>query len=401
LCCKLIIMTKKWISPSTITGDAATGARYLRRQHINDYFWQEVEKGNHILFVAPRRVGKTSIMKDLAENPPDGYACIYQDIESVKTKNEFYRRLFELIVQCLDRTKTKKVKALIEKWIKQFKITEISKSGVKFETKEIDYENELRNIIPELASTDIHTVIFLDEFAEVVNRLNKNEKQQDAIDILHTLREIRSDADFRNFTLVFAGSIGLQFVIKTIDRPKLINDLHPVETGALNEDEAAQLIRQLTEGATIQFSTDSIAYLIKKVNHLLPYYIQLMIEETDLVCRTANKPEVTNAHIDAAFAGVLKKNKNFDDWLERLKDYQPVHFPFINGILKSCAHNGSITVQEIYNMAGDKAFNRLDDYMDFVEELMNDGYLVEEEEHVYRFISPFLQQFWLKKYPLK
>lgn len=400
MCSKLITMQNKWISPSTITGDAATGSRYLRRQHINDYFWQEVEKGNHILFVAPRRVGKTSIMKDLAENPLDGYACIYRDIESVKTKNEFYKRLFELIVQCLQRTRTKKTMALLSKWTKQFKITEITKSGVKFETKEIDYENELRNIIPELAGTDVHTVIFLDEFAEVVNKLNKKDHQQDAIDILHTLREIRSDADFRNFTLVFAGSIGLQFVIKTIDRPKLINDLHPVETGALNEHEARLLVRQLTKNATIRFSNEAVGYLLQKVSHLLPYYIQLMIEETDLLCRAANKPDVTTADIDAAFAAVLKKNKNFDDWLERLKDYQQVHFPFINSILKSCAHKGSITVQEIYNMAGDKAYKRLDDYMDFVEELMNDGYLVEEQEHIYRFISPFLQQYWLKKYPL-
>ena len=217
---------------------------------------------------------------------------------------------------------------------------------------------------------------------------------------MHTLREIRSDADFRKFTLVYAGSIGLQFVIKTIDRPKLINDLHPVKTGALDEDEAAQLIRQLTQHATIQFSEAAIAYLLKKVHHLLPYYIQLMIEEIDRICRTASRPEVTNADIDAAFTGVLKTNKNFDDWLERLKDYQLVHFPFINSILKSCAHKSSITVQEIYNIAGDKKFKRQEDYMDFVEELMNDGYLVEEEEHVYRFISPFLQQFWLKKYPL-
>jgi len=303
-------------------------------------------------------------------------------------------------VQCLERTRTEKTMALMKKWTKQFKITEITKSGVKFETKDIDYENELRNIIPELSGTDTHTVIFLDEFAEVVNKLNKKEQQQDAIDILHTMREIRSDADFRKFTLVFAGSIGLQFVIKTIDRPKLINDLHPVETGALNAKEATQLIHQLTHDATIQFTDDTIAYLQKKINHLLPYYIQLMIEEVDLICRTANQLEVTDAIIDEAFEGVLKKNRNFDDWLERLKDYQPVHFPFINNILKICAHKGSITVQEIYNLASDKAYNRQDDYMDFVEELMNDGYLLETEKHVYRFISPFLQQFWLKKYPL-
>ncbi len=394
-------MKKQWISPSTITGDAATGARYLRRPHINEYFWREVEKGNHILFVAPRRVGKTSIMQDLAENPPSGYSCIYQNIEGVKTRNEFYKRLFELILQCTEKSKTEKTIDLIGRWVRKYSIEEITKSGVKLKSKDVDYEKELRDMIPELVNTDRHTVIFLDEFAEVINKLKKQGQAEDAIDILHTLRELRSDAAFRKFTLVFAGSVGLQFVIKSIDRPKLINDLHPVETGALTANEAAQLVNQLKAIATIQFLEEMIAYLQNKVNHLLPYYIQLMIEETDLVARDLDNANIDKGMIDEAFARVLRKNKNFEDWLTRLKDYQPNHFPFINEILIRCAHNNKITVQEIYNIAIDERYKRRDDYMDFTDELMNDGYIIEEQKHVYRFISPFLQEFWLRKYPIQ
>lgn len=46
-------------------------------------------------------------------------------------------------------------------------------------------------MIPELVKTDTHTVIFLDEFAEVINKLNRQSLQQDAVDILHTLRAMR------------------------------------------------------------------------------------------------------------------------------------------------------------------------------------------------------------------
>ena len=395
-------MKQYWIYPKTITGDAATDGRYLRREYINDEFWREVEKGNHILFVAPRRVGKTSVMKDLEATCPDGYACIYQDIEGVKTRNEFYRRLFELIVQCVERSPIKKAKEVVKGWFKKYGISEISKSGLKFTSTEVDYEKELRNIIPELANTDVHTVIFLDEFAEVINRLSKEgeQGQKDAVDILHTLREIRSDNDFRNFTLVYAGSIGLEVIIKRIDRPKLINDLHPIHIGSLSDVEAGELIHQLTDEATIEFQDEAIAYLCRKLKHLLPYYIQLMIEQVDKIARTKQTPVVTSEMIDEAFDGVLKTNKNFDDWLVRLKEYHAAQFPFINGILMHAAHKDRITLQELYNMALDEQYNRRDDYMDYMEELMNDGYLVEEEKNVYRFISPFLQQYWLKKYPV-
>jgi uncharacterized protein len=391
-------MANQWISPNTITGDAATGSRYFRREHINDYFWREVKKGNHILFVAPRRVGKTSIMKDLVDNCADGYFCIYQNIEGVKTRGEFYKRLFELILQCAN--KATQAKTVVGNWLKKYGIEEITKSGVKFKKSDIDYEKELRSLIPELKSAKINTVIFLDEFAEVINKLNKKNEQQDATDILHTLREIRSDDNFNHFTLVFAGSIGLEFIIKSIDRPKLINDLHPVETGALTPAEASKLITQLTKGATIQLSPSAIEYLKQKTNHLLPYYLQLMLEESDLVAREADNPAITNTVIDEAFERVLRKNKNFEDWLIRLKDYHGDAFAFINEILVHTAHKDKITVQEIYDKAIDKRFKRPHDYMDFVEQLIHDGYLVETEKHVYRFISPFLQQFWLNKFPI-
>jgi hypothetical protein len=393
-------MAGKWISPNTITGDAATNNRYLRREHINEDFWREVEKGNHILFVAPRRVGKTSIMMDLSENPLEGYACLYQNIEGVKSKEEFYERLFKLILQCVQRSKAKNAIAFLERCVKKYRITEITKTGVKIDSTPLDYERELRALIPELKEAEIHTVIFLDEFAEVINKLNKQGKQEDAIDIFHTLREIRGDENFEHFTLVFAGSIGLEFVVKIIDRPKLINDLHRIETPALNKEEAKLLIDQLTSSATIQLQPIVVDHLLNVVEHLLPYYIQLMLEEIDLIARENREPAITTHTISLAFDRVLKKNKNFEDWLERLKDYQKDNFPFINEILKHAAHKGSISIQEIYDKANDVKYNKSEDYMDFVEELINDGYLVETQKHTYRFISPFLQQFWLKKYPV-
>lgn len=389
-----------WISPSTITGDAATGNRYLRRNHINELFWREVEKGNHILFVAPRRVGKTSIMMDLSENPPANFACIYQNIESVKTRNEFYQRLFGLILQCVNRSTVKSAQSFIQTCLKKYRITEITKSGLKFDTLALDYEMELRELIPELKKAKIHTVIFLDEFAEVINKLRKAGLENDAIDILHTLREIRSEKDFEHFTLVFAGSIGLQFVIKSIDRPKLINDLHPIESHALNTTEAILLIKQLTKGASIQLSEEVIFYKLSKINHLLPYYIQLMLEEIDLVAREKAQPVISRDMVDESFDRVLYKNKNFDDWLERLKEYQEIYFPFINHILKHTAHKGNITIQEVYNLALNEKYKREEDYMDFVEQLSNEGYLIKREDQSYSFISPFLQKFWLKKYPI-
>lgn len=164
--------------------------------------------------------------------------------------------------------------------------------------------------------------------------------------------------------------------------------------------EAMLLIKQLTRGATIQLSDEVITYKLTKLNHLLPYYIQLMLEEIDLLAREKAQPVVSSGMVDESFDRVLYKNKNFDDWLERLKEYQEAYFPFINHILKHAAHKGRITIQEVYNLALNEKYKREEDYMDFVEQLLNEGYLIKMEDESYSFISPFLQKFWLKKYPI-
>ena len=92
---------EKWVHPKTIVGPPAEGDRYIRRPYLNDEFWREIEKGCHIHFTAPRRVGKTSVMKDLAANPKMGLNCIYENVESDNTRQKFYGRLFELLVKQL------------------------------------------------------------------------------------------------------------------------------------------------------------------------------------------------------------------------------------------------------------------------------------------------------------
>ena len=70
----------QWNKSNTITGSPAEGAKYLRRPYINNEFWDRIKSGEHILVSAPRRVGKSSIMKDLENTCPGGYISIYNDI---------------------------------------------------------------------------------------------------------------------------------------------------------------------------------------------------------------------------------------------------------------------------------------------------------------------------------
>jgi hypothetical protein len=72
-------------------------------------------------------------------------------------------------------------------------------------------------------------------------------------------------------------------------------------------------------------------------------------------------------------------------------------FYFVNEILTHIAHKESIRIQEIYDKA--IKYDKTADYMEFIQDLENDGYIIEVNEQ-YRFISPFLSAFWKKNNPI-
>lgn len=61
-------MIINWINPKIIIGNTATGAYYYDRPDIVANIWEQIMIGNHVLLAAPRRVGKSSIMKFMIAN---------------------------------------------------------------------------------------------------------------------------------------------------------------------------------------------------------------------------------------------------------------------------------------------------------------------------------------------
>jgi hypothetical protein len=396
---KIVVIMEniKWIHPKTKIGPPAEGDSYIRRQYINDEFWREINKGNHILFTAPRRVGKTSIMKDLEVNCLPDYICRYENIESDRNQKQFFKHLFNILLNQLNTFR--KTKNKVSKWIKSRGIGEISIEGnIKFIKKELDYKDELLSLIEELNKMDHKVVLFLDEFPEVVSSIKKNEGKEQAINMLHTLRAIRQNENFSRFILVLAGSIGLEQVVETLDRPKLINELHRIRISPLSKNEAIQLIKQLTDGASMQIGKEQINYILKKIDNLIPYFIQLIIEESDTILNKQNRTELQNEDIEMAFDNIVIHDENLQDWESRLKPpyLNKNAYGFCKEVLTICAFENKISLQQIYNLAN--KWKQKDEYMKRVKMLERDGYIV-GENRFYLFVSPILQVWWKRQHP--
>lgn len=394
-------MKTSWISPKTIVGPVATGDYYFPRTEIVDEIWHELEKGNFILIAAPRRVGKTSIMRDIEANPRDNYKVKFESIQAVKSETDFYKTLFKLVLNSLSTSK--KASKWLAGYVKTKKITEISASGIKIEDKELDYLEEINAVFKELDSRTETIVLLLDELPEVLFQLNKNGKKEEAIAILHQLRVWRQ-SNFKKLQFVFSGSIGIHYVVKAIEgRTSSLNDLIPAICNPLTKEDAEDYITWATSNnASVQYDPELKTYLLQKIQHYFtPYFINLMLEEIDKIARKHKSETISKADIDQAFLNVEKDNQHFADWKNRLRDYMPKpDFDFVNEILIHISHKSSISIQAIFDKA--MKHNKADEYMDLIHDLTQDGYIAETAEgsHNYVFISPFLKAFWKRNNPI-
>lgn len=395
---KFIVMID-WRHPKTIIGPAAEGENYFRRPEVEGEIWRELGKGSYVLFNAPRRTGKSSIMNYMTTHCQENMLCHYEDISSDDTAQKFYERLLRMVLQQVEKKEVFKDK--LGDFIQSIGIESVSATGVKFNGTDqvIDRKAKLLELLPKMKDTEMRMVLFLDEFPDTINNIASKEGKGAALDILQTLRSLTNSKDFReHFCLVLAGSIGLDHVVKKIDRTAKINFYRRVKLKHLDKGQPIGFLSFLTEEASMEFTNGSAAYLVSKLNKPIPYFIQLLVESCNDVIYSTGRTEIQNEDIDRAWELVLDQHEHFQDWVERLEDHCKDELPFLLHVLTATAHNGQIDVRDLYNIG--VHYSHQQNYKALIDDiLIRDGYL-EQDDQSFSFVSPLLQEWWKNRYPV-
>ena len=370
----------------TIIGTAAEGNKYFQRKRIESLILRALRKGNFVHFTAPRRTGKTSILKELANETYEDLACIYEDIESDKTSVDLYKRLIKLIGKSINTSK--KIKGI-----------NVLDGSIDLDDNEINYKQVFLDLVSAISESEVKIVLFLDEFPDVINNIRENEGTEVALNVLHTLRSLRQTSDFsQSFGLVFSGSVGLTHIVRKIGRSKLLNDLKVIELDPLTPEEADDFIAFLTEGATMYVPMETRSHIQGKLRQLIPYYIQLIIEKGDEWTEDNEKDTLTVADVDLMYQKLITENDKFIDWVDRIKTYFSDHSKFLLQVLTTIAHREEIVMQEVLNIANQ---HNVTDFEEMIHQvLMADGYLTKNEGGKLIFASPLLRDWWKYHYSL-
>jgi AAA+ ATPase superfamily predicted ATPase len=82
-----------------VTGQVVRGEDFFDREHEQARFWRDLETDN-LLLLAPRRVGKTSLMRRLGEAAHDkGFTVVFVDVSDAGGEAVFVGRLYQAVLE--------------------------------------------------------------------------------------------------------------------------------------------------------------------------------------------------------------------------------------------------------------------------------------------------------------
>lgn len=385
------------------TGRAADGKeKYFERPKIEKKIWHKIKQKEHLLLAAPRRTGKSSLLKNLERNPQKGYLIKYKSVQSVDSINEYFKQLYKLLLEddsifsFYDRY-FKKAKGAVKSFASR--IRGLATDGIEIDPNEhVDYYLECEQLLKALPENFETLILLIDEFPDAVRNITNLDKAE-AIRFLQLNRNLRQELTYANLQFIYTGSIGLGNVVSKLNRLDLINDIINIEVPPLEKKEAMALISRLALGLkgeeeSFEIEESVKTYILEKDSWLIPYYIQIIVDEL-FDFYEAGKT-ITNDSIDTVIDKIIRDRYKYQDYFENWKTrlqqaFKKDEYRCALEVLNYISTNGLIDYNTLYDIS---IKHKIDDLKTVTNVLEYDGYINKNSNKEYRFNSIILKEWW-------
>ena len=386
-------------------GQAVSGADFFDRPNVIRKIRRSLRNGNQVYLSAPRRVGKTSIMNFLLDNPEADEQFVYVITQSIDDANAFYRELAKAVMESPAFGKVSKASETLKKVVKgllEHVTLKVSLPGFEVSTNNsqpLNFQLEFEKLLEALDLDGLRLVIQVDEFTETLDNVLNTQGKEPARRFLQSFRELMHNRKLTGkVQFLLTGSIGLQPLVKKLESSDLINHLHVVDIPPLSDDEAADLLRRLLDEARVEMPDEPLRRVLTKIEWLMPFHVQLLAQELIDVYESTDRP-LDDALADRAFDQIFHhRNKiYFEQYYERLKKRLGAgsDTKFAHAVLERAALNATVGKAEAHDLAVKHGVTA--EHRATLESLVYDGYLHETPAGAYRFNSSILKTWW-KKY---
>lgn len=389
------------------TGNIVTGDDYFPRPADEKKLWRHLSDGAHILLLAPRRVGKSSMITHIKNNPNSGYAVIYVFVQACDSEQSFYQKMLREIYRSEHIKKSEKIKNKLSEWARSINFSlSVSPTNLEVELGEdkgvpklITYEM-IRDVLYESLKLSEDTIIIaIDEFPDVLERISEEQGKKGVEQFLSGIRALCQDPEFNEkVQFILTGSIGLDTLAEKLAVTDLINMLVNMSVRPFKDAQAIEFINFYLKKhcPDIILNIEAQQAIIDGVGWNMPYYLGLVCSQLiDIFDEEERQIEYSdiNVAIDNLFSPDMKTV--FSHWRDRLNRLESSERSYAKQVLDLVSSdNTDVTYGEIFNLSQHSDFKDTINSRYVINCLLHDGYLYQPDDDIYQFTSPLLKRWW-------
>lgn len=395
-------------------GNYVTGDKFWDREEDIDLFTELLDEGANILMAAPRRIGKTSLMREVGERIADRYYCLHVDLQKAESPADavaevskathphknLWNKTREVFKNILDGVRDNIENLGIDD------LTVTLRSGLTAG----DWQKKGDQLFSTLSEADKPVVIFFDEFPILVNRLLKGnefritpERRRETDLFMSWMRDnsIRYKGTVR---IVITGSIGIEPALRQAELSATLNTFTPFVLPPWSEGSAKGCLEALGNQYKVKLRPEAINRVIERLGYLIPHHVQLFFDNIYMDCRRKKLHEVTSEHVDEVYDKhmlSIRGHAELSHMEERLKMAFGLEiYPLSLEILTETAVKGHIDSKTAMTIC--KEFEGVESYSssilrEILEILQHDGYLEQKDDRFF-FSSNLLRDWWKRRF---
>jgi hypothetical protein len=362
--------------------------------------------------VAQRRMGKTSLMKEVSLRLSDEFECVFVDFQNASTPQDAIAELSlalrphktlwqqgrELFINVLDRIES----------IGNKDLSITLRAGLT-EGNWLLKGDELLAI---LAEAEKPVLLLLDEVPILVNRIIKGEdyiitpkRRHTAGEFMSWLRK-NSQRHQGKIRIVISGSIGFEPVLRQAGLSGTINNFVSFELKPWNEATAVGCLRALAKEYGLKYCTDVESEMIRLLGCCIPHHVQMFFDHSKTFCIRRKAMELNQKDIQDIYKTEMlsiRGHAELTHYEERLKLVLGIEKMTLTlDMISEAAVSGCLTREAIKRLQKDYVFKNettADVQKDILWILEHDGYL-KQTESGYIFVSNLLRDWWKNRYQM-
>jgi len=392
-------------------GSPAVGDdEFFGREEELERLIQKVTDGNSVHISAPRRIGKTSLMRQAENDLKDsGHICFRHNLEGFKSPSDWMYKLAEDMYK--NASFTESITAIIKNVILsgESDIQDMLRSAINSERWHIQGVNFFKALY-DSCPNEKRIVVFLDELAVMIEKMQKEqdkelrrtEAHEEVTHFITWLRSIHQNFHGK-ISFVAASSIGLLPLLERLNLSVHVNYFADFFLEAWDAETSKECILALARGKEIKISDETAGIMTEMImtsGRCSPYYVQVFFSVANDNLFSKERDSYSKDELSEIYRKYLIRGNAISPTLnhaiERLeKSLSSEEYNLAEQILSKLAQNGEITakskVKNIKSETNEKSFRYV------LNILKHDGY-IEETDDGYYFRDKPLRDWWRNKY---